>query len=111
MIFWRLNPALTGYNLLVRRLATSLVCFAFALSLHASIPGHAAAKFDRSESFRRPIESSVPLPLTAIPADRQSFYLEFYDAQHLPAQAERKPSLFHRLTSVIRKTAQRVIPN
>lgn len=111
MIFWRLNPVLTGYNLRVRRLITSLACFAFALSLHASIPGNATAKFDSSGNFARPVQPSEPLSLTAIPADRQSFYLEFYGTEQLPSQAERKPSLFHRLASVIKKTAQRVIPN
>lgn len=114
MIFCRLNPTLAAYNFRVRRFIASLACFAFALSLHASVPGNAAAKFDHSGSFVRPVQPSEPLALTAVPADRQSFYGEFYGMEEqLPTRTERKPGLIHRVTSVIKKTAQKVnlIPN
>ncbi|HKV91180.1 MAG TPA: hypothetical protein VJW20_01385 [Candidatus Angelobacter sp.] len=103
-----------AYNLFVRRVLSSFGCFAFALSLHASIPGNAAARFNQSSAtVDRPVQSSEQLPLTAAPADRHSFYLEFYATEPLPARVERKPGLFHRITSAIKKTAQKVnlIPN
>ena len=113
VIFYRLNPAFTAYNLRVRRFVPILACFAFALSLHASIPGNSAARLERSGNLDRPIRASEPLPLTAFPADRQSFYAEFYDSEQLPARTERKAGLLHRVVSAFKKTAQKVnlIPN
>lgn len=114
MIFIPYRRRAAAYNLFVRRVLSSLVCFAFALSLHASVPGNAAARFNQSSaSFDRPVQSSEQLSLTAAPADKHSFYLEFYSTEPLPSRAERKPGLFHRFTSMIKKTAQKVnlIPN
>lgn len=109
MIFMPYTRHKAAYNLFVRRVLSSLVCFAFALSLHASIPGNAAARFSQSStSFDRLVPSAEQLPLTATPADRHSFYVEFYGTEQLPVRAERKPGLFHRFTSVIKKTAQKV---
>lgn len=108
MIFMPYTRRSGAYNLFVRRVLSSLVCFAFALSLHASIPGNAAARLNQSSAFDHPIQSSGPLSLTAAPADRHSFYLEFYATEPLPVRAERKHGLFHRFTSVIKKTAQKV---
>ena len=111
MIFIPFTRHKAAYNLFVRRVLSSLVCFAFALSLHASIPGNAAARFNQnSASFDRPVQSSEPLSLTAAPADKHSFYLEFYSREQLPNRAERKQGLFHRFTSAIKKTAQKVNP-
>jgi hypothetical protein len=99
-----------------RRVLSSFVCFAFALSLHASIPGSSAAKFSQrslGSSLVLPVHSPEKLPLTAAPADRQSFYVEFYGTEQLPAHAERKPGLLRRFTTVVKRTAQKVnlIPN
>ena len=111
MIFIPFTRHKAAYNLFVRRVLSSLVCFAFALSLHASIPGNTAARFNQnSANFDRPIQLSEQLPLTGAPADRHSFYLEFYATEQLPNRAERKQGLFHRFTSVIKKTAQKVNP-
>ena len=110
MIFIPYTRHKAAYNLFVRRVLSSLVCFAFALSLHASIPGNVAARFNQnSAGFDRPVQFSEPLSLTAAPADKHSFYLEFYSTE-LPVRAERKQGLFHRFTSVIKKTAQKVNP-
>jgi len=113
VIFIPYNRRVAAYNLFVRRVLSSLVCFAFALSLHASIPGNAAARFNQSSSLDRPVQSSEQLSLTAAPADRHSFYIEFYSTEQLPVRAERKRGLFRRFTSAIKKTAQKVnlIPN
>jgi hypothetical protein len=93
----------------------SLLLLGFGLSVHASIPGSVAARSGDSinSNFDRSVRPSAPLPLTAIPADRRSFYSEFYGAEELTSPPVRKPGLFRRLTSVIKKTVQKVnlIPN
>jgi hypothetical protein len=89
----------------VRRIASSLVCLAFAASLHASIP---AAKSSQSSSVRFDDARRQPLELTAAPADRRSFYLEFYSAAPLPAKVQRKGGLIHWFSSAVKKTAQKV---
>lgn len=115
MIFISSTRRTVAYNLFMRWVPSSLVCcFAFALSLHASVPGNAAARFNQSSvGFDHSVQSPERLPLTAVPADRYSFYAEFYGSEPLPVRVERKPGLFHRFTSVIIKTAQKVnlIPN
>lgn len=111
MIFIPYTRHKAAYNLFVRRVLSSFVCFAFALSLHASIPGNAAARFNQnSASFDHLVPAPEQLSLTAAPADKHSFYLEFYAPEPLPNRAERKQGLFHRFTSAIKKTAQKVNP-
>jgi hypothetical protein len=100
----------------VRRVIASLLLLGFGLSVHASIPGSAAARSGQvsiNGNFDRSVRPSAPLPLTAIPADRRSFYSEFYGTEELTSPPVRKPGLFRRLTSVIKKTVQKVnlIPN
>jgi hypothetical protein len=94
----------------------SLLCLGFGLTLHASVPSNTSSRVVRSaisSSFDPAIHPSEPLPLTAVPADRQSFYQQFYSTEELPAPAAPKPGPFRRLASVIKKTAQKVnlIPN
>jgi len=48
------------------------------------------------------------LPLTAAPADRRSFYTQFYSAGPLPSKNARKGGLLHWFSSAVKKTAQKV---
>jgi hypothetical protein len=90
-----------------------------AASLFASVPPVRSATRDHgSNSMDRVIETPQQLPLTAAPADRQSFYLQFYgtgfySSNALPSRAERKPGLFRRFANAIKRSAQKVnlIPN
>jgi len=95
-----------------------LFCLASAASLHASVPGVTSSHNRAAAIAERPTESLQHLPLTATPADRQSFYLEFYGTgfhgdEDLPTPVEHKPGLLRRFANVIKRTAQKVnlIPN
>ncbi|MGC2697390.1 MAG: hypothetical protein WA738_16510 [Candidatus Angelobacter sp.] len=105
----------------VRRVISSLSCLMFALSLHASVPAATSpAQFNQSaatnlnQSFS---SARHKLPITAAPADNISFYGEFYGNNPLRTKAQRKPGLFHRVTTALKKTAQKtaqkvnLIPN
>jgi len=94
----------------VRRLVSSLLCLAFAASLHASVPAAAPAGAFQGPASVQMERSRMPerLPLTAAPADNLSFYIEFYGTDSLPAKAERKSGLLHWFTSTLKKTAQKV---
>jgi len=102
--------AWTAYNFFVRRLIPSLLCLAFAATLHASVPAASAAKFNQGSAGTRVGDRKIRqnLELTAAPADRRSFYAEFYSAGPLPAKAPRKGGLLRWFTSAIKKTAQKV---
>jgi hypothetical protein len=93
----------------VRRLLPSLVCLAFAVTLHASVPDVHQAKFNPNAASVRFDDTQLRqnLALTAVPADRRSFYAEFY-SHPLPAKAPHKAGLLHRFTSAVKKTAQKV---
>ena len=99
----------------VRRIVSSLVFLAFAATLHASVPATVSpAKLNQSSGLRLDTLNSQAkqnLALTAAPADRRSFYLEFYSPESLPAKAQPKSGLLHWFTSAVKKTAHRVIPN
>jgi hypothetical protein len=96
----------------VRRFVTSVVCLAFAASLHASVPAAAApqSRFNPSSAsaLLDQARTKQKLPLTAAPADNLSFYIEFYGTEQLPGKAERKGGVLHWFTSIVKKTAQRV---
>jgi hypothetical protein len=95
----------------VRRFVTSLVCLAFAASLHASVPAAAPQARLNSSSASVLLDQAgtkQKLPLTAAPADMLSFYLEFYGTEQLPGKAMRKGGFLHWFTSTVKKTAQRV---
>jgi len=51
---------------------------------------------------------ATALPLTGVPADRQSFIAEYYSAGSLASKAPHKAGLFRRFTTLVRKTAQKV---
>lgn len=98
----------------VRRILPSLACLIFAVSLHASVPATVSTpKFNQnvtSPGFDQDLSLiRQQLPITAAPADTVSFYLEYYAIKDavLP-KAPRKPGLFRRFTSAIRRTAQKV---
>ena len=102
----------------VRRIILSLACLPFALSLRASVPAaSSAARFTQSSasmSLDRNLSSGRQKPpLTAAPAGNISFYIEFYGNETASTKAQRKPGLFHRLTSALKRTVQKVnlIPN
>jgi hypothetical protein len=103
----------------VKQVFSICACLAFAASLHASVPSVTSSHSRAAAIAERPTETLQQLPLTAAPADRQSFYLEFYGTgfhsdEDLPAPAtERKPGLLRRFANVVKKTAQKVnlIPN
>ena len=99
----------------VRRIVSSLVFLAFAATLlHASVPATVSPeKLNQSSGLRLDTLNSQAkqnLALTAAPADRRSFYLEFYP-ESLPAKAQPESGLLHWFTSAVKKTAHRVIPN
>jgi hypothetical protein len=94
---------------LVRRLVSSLVCLAFAATLQASVPRSTQVKFDQQAANTR-IEdagSGHALPMTAAPADRRSFYAEFYPSATVAGKAH-KSGLLRRFTGALKKTAQKV---
>jgi hypothetical protein len=95
--------------LFVRCLTSSLVCLAFAATLHASVPAVHQAKFNQNGTSVRLDDSQFRqnLALTAAPADRYSFYAEFY-SDSLPAKTPRKAGLLHWFTSAVKRTAQKV---
>ena len=95
----------------MRRLVSSLLCLAFAASLHASVPAAApAGAFHQGPASVQLEHSRIQerLPLTAAPAEHLSFYIEFYGTDPLPSKAERKSGLLHWFTSTLKKTAQKV---
>jgi hypothetical protein len=96
--------------LFVRRLFPSLICVAFAATLHASVPAARQTQFMSPSADMRleQARTSRALPLTAAPADRQSFVAEFYFAGPLHARTERKTGILKRFTTLVRKTAQKV---
>ncbi|HET9839861.1 MAG TPA: hypothetical protein VFR84_16660 [Candidatus Angelobacter sp.] len=93
----------------MRRLVPSLVCLAFAATLHASSPDLRQEKLSPAPAKLQvePAERHA-LPLTAAPADHRSFYTQFYSAGPLPAKTTRKGGLLHWFTSAVKKTAQKV---
>ena len=94
----------------MRRLVPSLICLGFAATLHASVPAVRQTQFTPA-SANAQLEkdrTNRVLPLTAAPADRQSFVTEFYSAGPLPAKTGHKTGLFKRFTTLVRKTAQKV---
>jgi hypothetical protein len=96
---------------LVRRLASSLVCLAFAATLHASSADVRQEKFSPASPAQLQIDQAAgkrSLPLTAAPADRRSFYTQFYSAVPLPGKTTRKGGLLRWFSSAVKKTAQRV---
>jgi len=102
----------------VRRLIPSLICLAFALSLHASVPtaSPSAPKFSQSARGAETLNSAQNkkvFSITSAPADNQSFYVEFYGTEALPAKTQRKNGLLHRFAIAIKRTAQKVpfLPN
>jgi hypothetical protein len=92
----------------VRRLVPSLLCLAFAVSLQASVPAVRRSQFTPATAPLQQARSATALPLTAAPADRQSFIAEFYPAGSLAQKAPRKTGLFRRFTTLVKKTAQKV---
>jgi hypothetical protein len=95
----------------VRWFVSSLLCLAFAASLHASVPAPAPpARFNQASAgaLTAQPQTSRKLPLTAAPADAVSFYFEFYGTEQLPAKAERKSGFLHWFASTVKKTAQKV---
>jgi hypothetical protein len=94
----------------VRRIISSLLLLAFAASLRASVPAATAAKFQQSSAGMcvDDIKVRQNLELTAAPADRRSFYAEFYSGEPLPTKAQRKSGLLRWFTSTVKKTAQKV---
>ena len=94
----------------VRRIISSLLLLAFAATLHASVPAAPAARFKQSSASMRVDDRKTRqnLELTAAPADRRSFYAEFYSGEPLATKAPRKGGLLHWFTSTVKKTAQKV---
>lgn len=94
----------------VRRIISILLLLAFAATVHASVPAASAAKFNQSSASMRidDRQSRQNLELTAAPADRRSFYAEFYSDELLPTKAPRKGGLLRWFTSTVKKTAQLV---
>jgi hypothetical protein len=94
---------------LVRRVIPILLPLAFAASLYASVPAPHPAKFNQSATSVHlgDMQLRQSLALTAAPADRRSFYAEFY-AGPLPAKAARKGGLLHWFTGAVKKSAQKV---
>jgi len=101
----------------VRRLVPTLICLAFALSLHASVPtAPSAPRFSQSArgaETLNSVQSKQRFSITSAPADNQSFYVEFYGTEALPAKTQRKNGLLHRFAIAIKRTAQKVpfLPN
>lgn len=93
----------------VRRLALSLVCLCFAATLQASVPVSNQAKSAQQLANARieDARSHQALPITAAPADRRSFYAEFYPGSSVSGKA-RKSGLLRRFTGALKKTAQKV---
>jgi len=69
-----------------------------------------AAKFPAAPANLcvEPSSSRQSLPITAAPADRRSFFVEFYATRPLPAKTQRKSGLLRRFTTALKKTAQKV---
>jgi hypothetical protein len=97
-----------AYNLFVRRLVPSLLLVVFAAALHASVPAVRQTQFIPAETRVEQAPGTRALPITAAPADRRSFFSEFYSTEPLPAKPARKSGLLHRFTTVVKKTVQKV---
>jgi hypothetical protein len=100
----------------VRRFQLILVCFAFGASLHASIPAAAPpAKFSEHVVSNRfgdlnSLRARQRFILTASPVDSESFYVEFYGSETLPARPQRKGGIIRWLTTAIKKTVHKANP-
>ena len=94
--------------LFVRRLVPTLLCLAFAASLHASVPSVRQPQFIPGQAKLEQGRGTRTLPLTASPADRRSFIAEFYSAGPQSSRTQRKSGLLHRFTTALKKTVQKV---
>ena len=108
MIFCGGSYVRPAYNLFVRRIVPTLLCLAFAASLHASVPSGRQTQFIPGQRQLEQAPGKQALPLTASPADRRSFIAEFYFAGPQPSRTQRKTGLLHRFTTAVKKTVQKV---
>ncbi len=96
----------------VRRVVFTLVCLGCALNVRASVPSVTSAKLTPPQanvSFGKDLnalQSRQNFTMATAPADKLSFYQEFYGDR--PATKVRKTGLLHRFTTTLKKTVQRV---
>ena len=110
MIFYGAVRLGTAYNLFVRRVVPTLLLLAVAATLHASVPTVQQPRFNQAPASAR-LQSPAgvhTLPITAAPADRRSFFAEFYSPSVPGKTSQRKSGLLRRFTTAVKKTAQKI---